>query len=140
MITLYNTIRDVFIYATAIAAILAGFNIYQKFSRGEAVQPLIIGWLFGITVSNLLFWAVDYFILGNRLQNNAFVNPVSLANDLSKQVYQACLILGVIISVLALITIYRKYTEGEEVTTLVFQWIGSIIFLFSFGTIISAML
>ena len=136
MITLYNTIRDVFIYATAIAAILAGFNIYQKFNRGEAVQPLIIGWLYGITLSNLFIWGVGYFIKDGNLANN----PVGLANDLGKQIYQACLILGVMISVLALISIYRKYTEGEEVTTLIFQWVGSIIFLFSFGTIISAML
>lgn len=138
MTTLYNTIRDVFIYGTAIAAIIAGFNIYQKWSRGEAVQPLIIGWLYGITLSNLLFWAIDYFIVGNRLGNSLMVTP--LANDLSRQVYQACLILGVMISILALITIYRKYTEGEEITTLIFQWVSSIIFLFSFGTIISAML
>lgn len=135
--TIYNTIRDTFIYASAIAAIMGGFNIFQKWHRGEEVKPLIFGWLYGIVLTNTLVWAVGTFIVGGGMSS---LNPQGIAKDIGLQIYSACLIIGLIISIVSLIDMYRKYTDGEEITGLLFRWIGSILFLFFFGNVISAML
>jgi TRAP-type C4-dicarboxylate transport system permease small subunit len=135
--TIYNTIRDTFIYASAIAAIMGGFNIFQKWNRGEEVKPLIFGWLYGIVLTNTLVWAVGTFIVGGGL---IFTTPQGIAKDIGLQIYSACLIIGLIISIVSLIDIYKKYTDGEEITGLLFRWIGSILFLFFFGNVITAML
>jgi Domain of unknown function (DUF4134) len=134
---IYATLRDTFIYASALAAILAGFNIFQKWNRGEDVKTLIYGWLYGIVLANSIVWAIATFIVGGSLSGQT---PNGLTKDLGLQIYSACLIIGLIISVVGLIDIYRKYTDGEEITALIFKWIGSILFLFFFGNIISAML
>ncbi len=135
--TIYNTIRDTFIYASAIAAIMGGFNIFQKWNRGEEVKPLIFGWLYGIVLTNTLVWAVGTFIVGGGIGS---INPQGITRDIGLQIYSACLIIGLIISIISLIDIYRKYTDGEEITGLLFRWIGSILFLFFFGNVITAML
>jgi Domain of unknown function (DUF4134) len=134
---IYGTLRDTFIYASALAAIIAGFNIFQKWNRGEDVRALIYGWLYGIVISNSIVWAVSNFIVNGAIMGK---NPTAFTKDLGLQVYSATLIIGLIIAIIGIIDIYRKYTEGEEITALIFKWISSIIFLFFFGNIISAML
>jgi formate/nitrite transporter FocA (FNT family) len=137
MNSLYLNILSFCIYGTATASVMGGFSIYKKWNRGEEVKPLIFTWLYGIMLSNLLFWAVNrFFILG---QNNGKV-LVNLSEELADQVYLCTLILGIIIAILACINIYSKYINGEDVTKLLFSWVSSLIFLFAFGKIISAML
>jgi hypothetical protein len=134
---IYGTLRDTFIYASALAAIIAGFNIYQKWNRGEDVRALIFGWLYGIIIANSIVWAVSTFIVTGAIMGKS---PSAFTKDLGLQVYSATLIIGLIIAIIGIIDIYRKYTEGDEITALIFKWIGSIIFLFFFGNVISAML
>jgi Domain of unknown function (DUF4134) len=137
MNSLYQNILSFCIYGTATASVMGGFSIYKKWNRGEEVKPLIFTWLYGIMLSNLLFWAVNrFFILG--LNNGKVL--VNLSEELGDQVYLCTLILGIIIAILACINIYSKYINGEDVTKFLFSWVGSLIFLFAFGKIISAML
>jgi formate/nitrite transporter FocA (FNT family) len=137
MNTLYQNILSFCVYGTATASIMGGFSIYKKWNRGEEIKPLIFTWLYGILLSNVLFWAVDRFFIQG--QNNS-KNIVGLSEELADQVYLCTLILGIIIAILACISIYNKYVNGEDVTKLLFSWVGSLIFLFAFGKIISAML
>ncbi|MES2797381.1 MAG: DUF4134 family protein [Bacteroidota bacterium] len=137
MNSLYQTILSFCIYGTASASIMGGFSIYKKWNRGEEIKPLIFTWLYGILLSNMLFWVVNRFFIQG--QNNGR-NLVGLSEELADQVYLCALILGTMIAILASISIYNKYVEGEDVTKLLFSWAGSIIFLFVFGKIISAML
>jgi formate/nitrite transporter FocA (FNT family) len=137
MNTLYQNILSICVYGTASASIMGGFSIYKKWNRGEEIKPLIFTWLYGITLSNILFWAVNRFFIHG--QNNGKV-LVNLSEELADQVYLCTLILGIIIAILSCINIYSKYINGEDVTKLLFSWVGSLIFLFAFGKIISAML
>lgn len=137
MNTLYQNILSFCVYGTATASIMGGFSIYKKWNRGEEIKPLIFTWLYGIMLSNLLFWGVNRFFIQG--QNNG-KNLVNLSEELADQVYLCTLILGIIIAILASISIYNKYVNGEDVTKLLFTWAGSIIFLFVFGKIISEML
>lgn len=137
MNTLYQNILSICVYGTASASIMGGFSIFKKWNRGEEIKPLIFTWLYGILISNLFFWAVNRFFING--QNNGKV-LVNLSEELADQVYLCTLILGIIIAILACISIYNKYVSGEDVTKLLFSWAGSLIFLFVFGKIISAML
>ncbi len=137
MNSLYQNILSFCVYGTATASIMGGFSIFKKWNRGEEVKPIIFTWLYGIMFCNLLFWAVNRFFIQG--QNNGKV-LVNLSEELADQVYLCTLILGIIIAIIACISIYNKYVSGEEVNKLLFSWVGSLIFLFVFGKIISAML
>lgn len=137
MSALYQNILSFCVYGTAIASIMGGFSIYKKWNRGEEIKPLVFTWLYGIMLSNVLFWAVNRIFIEGR--NNGKV-LVSLTEELADQVYACTLILGIIIAILACINLYQKYISGEDVTKLLFTWAASIVFLFVFGKIISSML
>lgn len=137
MNALYQNIQNFCVYGTATAAVMGGFSIYKKWNRGEETKPLIFTWLFGILLSNILIWAVNSFFING--QNNGKV-LVSLSEELADQIYICTLILGLIIAVLASVNIYQKYVNGEDVVPLLYTWVGSLIFLFVFGKVISALL
>lgn len=137
MNTLYQLVKNTALFATAAAGVVGGFKIYQKWGRGEEILPLILAWLFGLGMVQVIFWAVGYYIVGGSYKG---INPATGAESVAIEAYNAALVVGVGISIFSVVKIYQKYINGEEVIELLYKWLGALIFLFFFGYLIEAIL
>lgn len=121
----------------AMAAIASGFRIYQKWNRGEAVIPLIFTWVAGMVIAVGLNEMIYSLVLMGDAVN---YSPVGAATSFAKDMHSAAIVVGVVVAIIAVIHIYYKYTSGDDVTELVYRWVASLFFLFSFGLIIESIL
>lgn len=123
----------------AAAAVIAGLRLFQKWNRGEEVEGMIFIWLIGILFAGGIVVMVDNFIVGGAY---VFFTGISgTAEGLSIELYQASLLLGIVITIVGVIKIYRKFQNGEEdIYEYMLKWFGSLLFLFSMGYLISAIL
>ncbi len=137
MNTLYQLVKNTALFATAAAGVVGGFKIYQKWGRGEEILPLILAWLFGLGMVQVIFWAVGYYIVGGSYKG---VNSATGAESVAIEAHNAALVVGVGISIFSIVKIYQKYINGEEVIELLYKWLGALIFLFFFGYLIEAIL
>ncbi|GGH55767.1 hypothetical protein GCM10007423_63670 [Dyadobacter endophyticus] len=137
MMNLYYTIQEIGFLGVAIGGVASGFRIYQKWGRGEAVIPLIFTWLGGLILAVIL----NHMIYGLVLAGNAGdYNPISTARMFAKETHSAAITIGLIVAIVAVIHIYHRYTTGDDVTELVYRWVASLFFLFTFGLIIETVL
>lgn len=130
---LYTIARTTALYASALAAIGAGFKIYQKWNRGEPVIPLIFTWILGMIVAVGLLQMINTFIYGGSIYAQNIAPSTIL---LAQEMHSASIVVGIVVAIIAVIHIYYKYNSGDDVTELVYRWVGSLFFLFSFGLII----
>lgn len=130
---LYNIARTVALYGTALTAVVSGFKIFQKWQGGEPVVGLIVTWLLGIIIAVSLLAMIDTFIRGGTIVSHSIAPSITL---LAREAHSLSIVLGAILSVVAIIQIYQKYTGGEDAVELILRWVGSIFFLLTFGYII----
>ncbi len=134
---LYSIARTVALYATALAAVVAGFKIYHKWNRGEPVIPLIFTWVLSIIIAVGLLQMIGTFIYGGAIYASNLAPSTVL---LAQEAHSAAIVVGVVVAIVAVIHIYYRYNSGDDVTELVYRWVGSIFFLFSFGLIIEMLM
>ena len=139
MDSFYAIARNTCLSLAAAAAVIAGLRLFQKWNRGEEVEGMIFIWLIGILFAGGIVVMVDYFIVGGAY---VFFTGISgTAEGLSIEIYQASLLLGIVITIVGVIKIYRKFQNGEEdIYEYMLKWFGSLLFLFSMGYLISAIL
>lgn len=139
MDSFYIMARNTCLSLTAAAAVIAGLRLFQKWNRGEEVEGMIFIWLIGILFAGGIVAMVDNFIVGGAY---VFFTGISgTAEGLSIELYQASLLLGIVITIVGIIKIYRKFQNGEEdIYEYMLKWFGSLLFLFSMGYLISAIL
>ncbi len=136
MDALFNQLAAVILYIIAAAAAVGGVKIFRNWNRGDDVLPLILSWGFGIVLAAALLAFVKTWIIGGSSMGNTINYSVGFASD----VYNACLAVGFIISLISVINIYNKYQQGEEIYQPIIKYIGSILFLTSMGWIIEALI
>ncbi|MGM9512460.1 hypothetical protein ACS5NO_32310 [Larkinella sp. GY13] len=134
---LFYNIQEIAMLGVGIAAIASGFRIFQKWNRGEPVIPLVFTWIGGMVLAVMLNEMVYGLILMGSFET---YNPVAAARMFAKDAHSAAIALGVVVAILAVIHIYYRYTSGDDVTELVYRWVASLFFLFTFGLIIEAIL
>jgi hypothetical protein len=139
MDSFYAIARNTCLSLVAAAAVIAGLRLFQKWNRGEEVEGMIFIWLIGILFAGGIVVMVDNFIVGGAY---VFFTGISgTAEGLSIEIYQASLLLGIVITIVGVIKIYRKFQNGEEdIYEYMLKWFGSLLFLFSMGYLISAIL
>jgi hypothetical protein len=139
MDSFYAIARNTCLSLAAAAAVIAGLRLFQKWNRGEEVEGMIFIWLIGILFAGGIVVMVDNFIVGGAY---VFFTGISgTAEGLSIELYQASLLLGIVITIVGIIKIYRKFQNGEEdIYEYMLKWFGSMVFLFSMGYLISAIL
>ena len=139
MDSFYAIARNTCLSLAAAAAVVAGLRLFQKWNRGEEVEGMIFIWLIGILFAGGIVVMVDNFIVGGAY---VFFTGISgTAEGLSIELYQASLLLGIVITIVGIIKIYRKFQNGEEdIYEYLLKWFGSLVFLFSMGYLISAIL
>jgi hypothetical protein len=139
MDSFYAIARNTCLSLAAAAAVIAGLRLFQKWNRGEEVEGMIFIWLIGILFAGGIVVMVDNFIVGGAY---VFFTGISgTAEGLSIELYQASLLLGIVITIVGIIKIYRKFQNGEEdIYEYLLKWFGSLVFLFSMGYLISAIL
>ncbi len=139
MDSFYAIARNTCLSLAAAAAVIAGLRLFQKWNRGEEVEGMIFIWLIGILFAGGIVAMVDNFIVGGAY---VFFTGISgTAEGLSIELYQASLLLGIVITIVGIIKIYRKFQNGEEdIYEYMLKWFGSLLFLFSMGYLISAIL
>ena len=139
MDSFYAIARNTCLSLAAAAAVIAGLRLFQKWNRGEEVEGMIFIWLIGILFAGGIVAMVDNFIVGGAY---VFFTGISgTAEGLSIELYQASLLLGIVITIVGIIKIYRKFQNGEEdIYEYMLKWFGSMVFLFSMGYLISAIL
>lgn len=139
MDSFYAIARNTCLSLAAAAAVIAGLRLFQKWNRGEEVEGMIFIWLIGILFAGGIIVMVDNFIVGGAY---VFFTGISgTAEGISIELYQASLLLGIVITIVGVIKIYRKFQNGEEdIYEYMLKWFGSLLFLFSMGYLISAIL
>lgn len=139
MDSFYAIARNTCLSLAAAAAVIAGLRLFQKWNRGEEVEGMIFIWLIGILFAGGIVVMVDNFIVGGAY---VFFTGISgTAEGLSIELYHASLLLGIVITAVGIIKIYRKFQNGEEdLYEYMLKWFGSLLFLFSMGYLISAIL
>jgi len=139
MDSFYAIARNTCLSLAAAAAVIAGLRLFQKWNRGEEAEGMIFIWLIGILFAGGIVAMVDNFIVGGAY---VFFTGISgTAEGLSIELYQASLLLGIVITIVGTIKIYRKFQNGEEdIYEYMLKWFGSLLFLFSMGYLISAIL
>ena len=139
MDSFYAIARNTCLSLAAAAGVIAGLRLFQKWNRGEEVEGMIFIWLIGILFAGGIVVMVDNFIVGGAY---VFFTGISgTAEGLSIELYQASLLLGIVITIVGIIKIYRKFQNGEEdIYEYMLKWFGSLLFLFSMGYLISAIL
>lgn len=139
MDSFYAIARNTCLSLAAAAAVIAGLRLFQKWNRGEEVEGMIFIWLIGILFAGGIVVMVDNFIVGGAY---VFFTGISgTAEGLSIELYQASLLFGIGITIVGVIKIYRKFQNGEEdIYEYMLKWFGSLLFLFSMGYLISAIL
>ena len=137
MAGLLALLQQILITACAAAAVVAGFKIYARWNRGEEVTAAIFSWLVGMLSVGVLVYAIRTYILGGGILGGMAIGWAGLLNY---EIYEFAIIAGVIVSIVSLIRIYTKYTDGEDIVPMVYQWIGSLLFLSVMGMIIGALM
>jgi hypothetical protein len=123
----------------AAAAVIAGLRLFQKWNRGEEVEGTVFIWLMGILFAGGIVVMVDNFIVGGA--SVFFTGIAGTAEGLSLEIYQAAMLLGIVIAIVGIIKIYRKFQNGDEdMYDYMLKWFSSLLFLFSMGYLISAIL
>jgi hypothetical protein len=133
---LFNDLASVILYIIAAAAAVGGIKIFRYWNRGDDVLPLILSWGFGIVLSTALLAFTRSWIVGGGSTGSSINYTIGFASD----VYNACLAVGFIISLISVINIYNKYQQGEEIYQPIIKYIGSILFLTSMGWIIESLI
>lgn len=124
---LYTLVKSTCLYISAAASVIGAFKIYQKWNRGENVFPLILAWVFGTGLVTIIFYMIDIYIVQGGYKS---VNPASGAQEFALEIFETTTIIGVAISIFSIISIYKKYNDGEDVYDLIVKWVGSLLFLF----------
>lgn len=137
MDVIYYDVVKILLFASACVGVIGGFKIYEKWNRGEEVVPLIFSWVLGLSLVNIIFYMVGNYIVSGGYKSTTIQAG---ANELSKELYESSLIIGVVISIFSIVRIYQKHTDGEDVYGILYKWLGSLIFLFVMGTLIEKLL
>lgn len=135
MDSIYTDVRSACLWLAVLASVIGGFKIFQKWNRAEPVVPLIFTWVFGMVMSLIVLELVDFYFKAGYIYGQ---NATGAIKGLSIQAHQAALVVGVIISIFSVVSIYQKINDGEDVYNLIYKWLGSLIFLFFFGYLIEA--
>ncbi|TAE39253.1 MAG: DUF4134 domain-containing protein [Runella slithyformis] len=139
MDSFYAIARATCLSLAATAAVIAGLRLFQKWNRGEEVEGLIFIWLMGILFAGGIVVMVDNFIVGGA--SVFFTGIAGTTEGLSLEIYQASLLFGIVITIIGVIKIYQKFQNGDEdIYNYMLKWFGSLLFLFSMGYLISAIL
>jgi len=139
MDSFYAIVRNTCLSLAAAAAVIGGLRLFQKWNRGEDVEGMIFIWVIGILFAGGIVVMVDNFIVGGAYV--FFTGIAGTAEGLSIELYQASLMLGIVITIVGIIKIYRKFQNGDEdIYEYMLKWFGSLLFLFSMGYLISAIL
>ena len=97
MDSFYAIARNTCLSLVAAAAVIAGLRLFQKWNRGEEVEGMIFIWLIGILFAGGIVVMVDNFIVGGAY---VFFTGISgTAEGLSIEIYQASLLLGIVITI-----------------------------------------
>ncbi|GHB87376.1 DUF4134 family protein [Persicitalea jodogahamensis] len=131
-----SVIQTVIIGACGAAGVVSGLRIYAKWNRGEEVTPMIFSWLVGLLSVGVLIYAIRTYILGGGLLGGL---AVGWSGQLNLEVYEFAMLAGLVISIVSMLRIYQKYTGGEDVVPLLYQWVGSLLFLSVMGYIIQSL-
>lgn len=135
---IYFIIRNTCLLLAATASVIAGFRIYQRWNRGDDVETSLLTWLGGLGFVGLADHAIKSIIFDGAY--TAF-SAGSGARLLSNGALGLCYVIGVIVAILGLINIVNKFRAGEDdIYPYMLKWAGSLLFLFSMGAVISAML
>ncbi len=134
--SLLNHLQTVIVCACGAAAVIAGFRIYSKWNRGEEVIHLILSWVTGMLSVGVMIFAIRTYILGGGLHAGL---ALGWAGQLNQEVYEYAMLGGVVVSIFSMLRIYNRYSGGEDVVPLIYQWVGSMLFLSVMGYIISAL-
>ncbi|HEV7347390.1 DUF4134 family protein [Telluribacter sp.] len=126
----------------AVAGLLSGVRIYQGMQKGEDFEGPVIRWLGGLVGASALVYAVEAFIYTDgEGWASAGTAPHFVAAAYASEAHQAALYLGLMMAVLGLIRVYRKFRDGDEdVYEFMLKWFGSLMFLFMMGWIIDTVL
>ncbi|MBO0931863.1 DUF4134 family protein [Fibrella aquatilis] len=140
----YGLVKSIGLWLCALAAIIAGYRIYQQWNRGEDVEGPLVLWLTSIAFCGGVVFLVDRFIL-----SGAFSSSFG-GSDYMAQVYtqsmvvessRAALLLGIVVAIIGLIRVFQKFRRGDDdLYDFMFKWFGSLAFLFLMSSIISTML
>ena len=137
MDSLFNLIYNVALYATAFAGVVAGFKIYNRWQNGQPVVSLIGSWVVSLIVAVAFLKLIKTFVVGGAMMSWS-IN--ARAVELAQEMHSFTIVAGVILAIAAVINIYKKYTDGEDVIERIVRWVGSLFFLFSFGLLIEQIL
>ena len=136
---IYTVVKSTFQFTIAGAAVWAGFKIHAQWTRGDEVIPLIGYWLSGLITAVVFFALVDGLILSGSIMANK--NADALASGATGSLYKIALAAGIIVSIVQIIRIYNEFVYGnKDVVSMLVQWGGALIFLYSFKYIIEAIL
>src|SRR5690606_12254486 len=105
--------------------------------RGEHVIPSILTWIVSIIVAVALVEMVDGWIFSGYIYG---ANLGAWSVQLAQEAHSASIVVGIVVAIVAVIRIYMKYNAGEDVTELIYYWVTSLFFLFSFGLIIEILM
>lgn len=135
MENLLYTIQTICVFCCGAAGVVSGLRIYAKWNRGEEVMGMILSWLTGLLSVGVLIYAIRTYILGGGYAGGLALGWAGLLNQ---EIYEFAMLAGVVISIVSCIRIYQRYTSGEDVVPLIYQWVGSLLFLSVMGLIISS--
>ena len=130
-------VRDTVLYGTAIAATVSGYKIFTKWNRGEPVVNLIFTWAMNMVIATILMIMIWGMILGKDVYNYEYI---SATISMAKEMHSAAIVMGVAVAIVAIIHIYHRHNAGDDVTELIYRWVASLFFLFTFGQIIEILL
>lgn len=148
MLSMFNVAVSICMYLTATAGAIAGFRIFQRWNRGDDIEQAAVLWLTGLLVAPGIILIVQRFIISGSLSQNT--NGVAGSGDYSAKIaaqslayetFWAALVAGIVVAIVGLINVLQKFQRGDDdLYEYMAKWAGSIVFLFSFGYIISLIL
>lgn len=132
---LYGTIYNACIALSAAASVVGGYKVYSRWNTGEDVMPALSAWLLGLVAALILLWAPGALIMPDNAVTTTYA-PATVIGWLAQEVYEVCLIVGVIMAIVGSFRIYKQFNAGEDIHEPIMKWVGSIFFLFFFGYVI----
>ncbi|WP_028523244.1 DUF4134 family protein [Runella limosa] len=133
MDALYGYFKQIAYWACAAAGVVAGFKIYMRWNRGEQITHQLFSWIVSLSSVGAIVYAVETYIYGSGLQGGLAIGWAGL---LATELYEVVMLFGLVVSIVSVIRIYTKYTEGEDIVPLIYQWVGSLLFLGMLGLIV----
>jgi hypothetical protein len=126
----------------AVAGLISGIRIYQGMQRGDDFEGPALRWLGGLVGASALVYAVEAFLYTDGAGwASAGTSPHFVAVAYASEAHQAVLYIGLMLGILGLIRVYRKFRDGDEdIYEFMLKWFGSIMFLFMMGWIIDTLL